>query len=238
MIIFPLVNVYVAFGLYLFAELTMIIYFVLGFVKVKKVRYSNRLDNMRWKWTLYFGAALGIIFLLFLSQSFFFDSIIYQGIIIGSALVLYVLTLAAIKQVKLFMYEPKDKSRKQQLETLAKEIEGLLKEEEIFTNPLMNVSALAKHLKVPSYQVSLAVNTYFEKSFPEMINTLRIRKAEELLANPEKSHFTIESIAYESGFSTLSAFYASFKKVNRKTPMKFRNHSLETKANGVSSVQD
>lgn len=229
----PFVDVYTTFGLYLFALLTMIIYTVTGFSIFKKTGSLNRIDTMRWKWTLYFSSGIGALLILFISQSFFFDSLIYQGIIISSAFVLYFLTLVAVKQVKLFMYEPRKQNRYEQIEALGKRIEEILKKEEIFTDPLLNVSWLAKYLRVPPYQVSLAVNTHFEKSFPEVINTLRIQKAEKLLIDPSKSHFTIEAVAYESGFSALSAFYSAFKKSHRETPLKFRNLSLQSEDKGV-----
>ena len=231
----PILNVHIAFGLYLSALLAMIVYVILGFTRFRKADASNRLDNMRWRWTLYFNAGIAVLLILFLAQSFFFDAFIYQGIIIASALVLYMLTLVAVKQAKLFMYEPRRTDKQQQIEELGKKIEDLLTKEEIFTNPLMSVSLLAKQLMVPSYLVSLAVNAYFRKSFPEMINTLRIQKAEQLLTDPAKSHFTIEAIAYESGFSALSVFYTAFKKAHRKTPKKFRMHSLNSDTKGVSA---
>lgn len=222
----PILTIELAFGLYLLALLTMIVYVVSGFVRFKKNSNINHMDSVRWKWTRSFNVGVGILLALFLSQSFFFDSTIYQGIIIGSTFILYFLTLVAVKNVKLFMYEPRSNNNNKQVEELGIRIEKLLMEEEIYTDPLMSVSLLAKHLNTPSYLVSLAVNSYSQKSFPELINTLRIQKAEQLLLDPSKSHFTIESIAYESGFSTLSAFYTSFKKVHHKTPNKFRTKAF------------
>ncbi len=220
----PILTIEIAFGLYLFALLTMLIYVILGLIRFKKTNSFNKMDNIRWRWTRNFNLGMAGLLTLFISQSFFFDSTIYQGIIIGSTFVLYFLTLVAVKNVKLFMYEPRVKNTMPQVEQLGKRIEETLQNEEIFTNPLMSVSLLAKQLEVPSYLVSLAVNSYTEKSFPELINTYRIKKAEQLLLDPTKSHFTIESIAYESGFSALSAFYTSFKKVHQKTPKTFRNN--------------
>ncbi len=222
---FPFISVYVAFGTYLFSLLMMTIYIIAGAIRLKKNNHQNCTDQIRWKWTNYFVAGMAVLLLLFHSQSFFFDALVYQWIIIGAALVLYALTLLALKQVKLFMAVPKKKDKKQQLEELGTQLEVLLHKEEVFTNPLMTVSLLAAELKAPSYRVSQAINAHFNQSFPEVINSLRIQKAEQLLMDASKSHYTVEAIAYESGFSTLSAFYGTFKKVHRKTPTEFRNKS-------------
>lgn len=230
----PIQNMYIIFGLYLFTLLAMVIYVILGFRKSNSAGSSNRLDDIRWKWTIYFNSGITVILVLFLGQLVFFDPFVYEGIVIGSALVLYFLSLWAVKHVKLFMYDPRKKNGQQQIKELGKRIEEILSKEEIFTNPLMNVSRLAKHLRVPAYLVSLAVNDYFERSFPEMLNAIRIQRAELLLIDPKKSHYTIEAIAYESGFSTLSAFYSAFKRANRKTPVEYRKHSIVLSSKLVS----
>lgn len=230
----PLLTVEWVFGGYLLSLLSMMIYTIAAYIRLGKTRSDKRSDTFRWTWTSYFGIGMVTLLILFVSQSFFFDSFTYQGIIVASAIVLYFLTLVAVKQVKLFMYEPRKKNRHHQIEELGKRIEVALKKEEVYTNPLMNVTMLAKQLMVPPYLVSLAVNTYFEKSFPEIINALRIQKAEQLLIDPDKSHCTIESIAYESGFSALSAFYTSFKKTHRKTPRTYRKQSLKVRTKEVS----
>jgi len=225
----PFLTVELAFGLYLFAMLSMITYALTAYVRIMKFSAEYRKDSMRWKWTLYFSTGIGVLLILFFSQSLFFDALIYRGIIITTAFILYGLTIYALKQAKLFMHEPKKAHKKQQVEVLGQRIEALLTKENVFTDPLMSVSILAKKLGEPAYLVSMAINAHFDKSFPELINALRIKKAEELLTDRSKSHFTIEAIAYESGFNALSAFYAAFKKVNRETPKTFRNQVSRAK---------
>ncbi len=225
----PFLTVELAFGLYLFAMLTMISYTIVAFVRFRLRSTLYRNDAMRWKWTTYFSVGIGVLLILFFSQSLFFDSLIYQGIIIAAAFILYGLTLFALKQVKLFMHEPKKSNKKHQIEVLGNRLEELLKEEEVFTDPLMTVTSLAKKLNEPPYLVSMAINSHFNKSFPELINNLRIEKARQLLTDHSKSHFTIEAIAYESGFNTLSAFYAAFKKAHGETPKTFRNQASHSK---------
>ncbi len=218
----PFFDQYVAFGSYVFALLTLTIYLTLTINRIKQWSVSIRSDEMRWKWTLNFLWGISTIWVLLMIQLFFFDELIYQGIIIISAFVVYGLTIWSVQRVRLFMSEPRQPNKRQQLETLGKQIEKLLKKEEVYTNAMLTVAVLADELKSPPYLVSQAINAYFDKTFPEIINALRIQKAEQLLTDASKSHYTVEAIAYESGFSTLSAFYATFKKANHKTPAQFR----------------
>ena len=221
----PFLNVKILFAIFAFTLLSMVVYVVLGFRKLNATAGTNRLDDVRWKWAWYFSLGIAAILVLFLGQLLFFRPYIYNAIVTGSALVCYLLSWWAVKHVRLFMREPLRKNGQQaQVLDLGKRIEEVLKNEEMFTNPLMNVSLLANHLKVPAYLVSQAVNDYFKRGFPEILNTLRIRKAEQLLLDSKKSHYTIEAIAYESGFSTLSAFYSMFKKVTLKTPAQYRKY--------------
>ena len=84
----------------------------------------------------------------------------------------------------------------------------------------VTVSSLAEDLNVQQYMVSQAINNVLGKTLPELVNEQRIAHAKKLLA--EKDHQrNIKTIAFESGFTTLSAFYASFNKVTAMTPKEF-----------------
>jgi AraC-like DNA-binding protein len=89
----------------------------------------------------------------------------------------------------------------------------------------MNLTALAKRLNKQPYLVSRVINDKFNKTFPELLLQYRIQKAEELLLSSLNKTYTVEGIAYESGFSTLSAFYTAFKKETGMTPTQFKKRS-------------
>lgn len=218
----PFANVFTIFGLYLFSFLCLSIYFGFGVRYLVRRRFSYRTDNSRWRWTIYFNSAIAMLLFLFLAQSFFFDAFIYQGIIVSSALICYALTLISQRQSKLFMYEPRKRGNQDDIQSLSKKIKKLVEKDELYTNPLLSIAVLSKLIQIPPYQISLTVNTHFNKSFPEFVNSYRIQKAEQLLKDPSSRHRTIESIAYESGFSALSAFYTAFKKTHKTSPNKFR----------------
>lgn len=64
---------------------------------------------------------------------------------------------------------------------------------------------------------------YLHKTPTEVINSLRLNYAGNLLSHTDKE---IVDIAYEAGFQSLSYFYSQFKKSFGKTPKKFRETVL------------
>lgn len=201
----------------------MVVYVISGFLQLRAGGSSKRADDIRWKWSLYFNSGIAAITVLFIGQLFFFQPYVYMAVVVTSAMASYGLSLWAVRHVRLFMREPSKRNRKKlKIMALGRRIEEVIKQEKLYTDPLITVSRLARQLNEPAYLVSLAVNEYFKKSFPEILNELRIKKAQKLLVDYNKRQHTIEAIAYESGFSTLSAFYTVFKKFTFKTPSEYR----------------
>ncbi len=190
--------------------------------------YSNRetlrSDDMKWKWIHFIIGGVAILWVTFVCQINFYQPLVYLSIVVTAALVFYSLSWYAIPRSRLFIAEPQRKVSETQVYTeLGDRIATLFQKEEIFTQPDLNVSNLAARLKVPPYMVSRAVNQCFNKSFSEYVVEFRIRKSETLLRSDAQKNLTVEAIAFESGFNTLSAFYKAFRKINGMTPSQFRN---------------
>jgi AraC-like DNA-binding protein len=195
-----------------------------------KNKEQFRPDDLKWKWANYILLGVSLIGITFVLQILFYHPIVYRLIIITAASLFYFLSWWAIPRAKLFMLESKKKSDENHIhEELGKRIKQLLEDEELFTDPNLTVTKLASRVKAPPYLVSKAINFYFEKSFSELLVNSRIKKAEQLLIADGNKTLTIEAIAYESGFNTLSAFYTAFKKINKITPAQFRDsHPLSS----------
>jgi len=199
-------------------------YLFLTWHYILKNKEQFKADDLKWKWANYILIGISLIGTTFVLQLLFYHPIVYRLIIITAASLFYFLSWWAIPRAKLFMYEPKKKSDESHvLEELGKRIQQLLEDEELFSDPNLTVTKLASRVKAPAYLVSKAINFYFEKSFSELLINLRIKKAEQLLLADGSKTLTIEAIAYESGFNTLSAFYTAFKKINKITPAQFRD---------------
>ena len=99
----------------------------------------------------------------------------------------------------------------------------LMYREELFKNPNLKLIDVAKRMNVSQHKLSQFLNDNLGTSFSSFINQKRIDKAIKILG--ENNRITLEAVGYESGFSTKSVFYSTFKKVTGKTPSSFRKET-------------
>jgi len=209
---------------YTFVTAQLLIYVTVCYFHIYRNREAYRADDLKWKWSRNLLIGISFLWITFLLQITVFYPIVYAINVITAATVFYSLSLWAMMRSKLFLPEAKGKPETTNAyEELGSRIEQMLTHEELFIDPNLNVSRLAEKLKTPPYLVSRAINSYFKKSFSELLMQYRIKKSERLLLSPESKTYTIEAIAYESGFNTLSAFYTAFKKIHKTTPAQFRD---------------
>lgn len=96
----------------------------------------------------------------------------------------------------------------------------------------LSINGLAKDLKIPAYQIPKSVKELYSRTFPETVIYFRVKEAKSYLI--DHSEFVkVENVAYQVGFKSASAFYASFKKETGKSPKEYRE---ETLASGLKST--
>ena len=77
---------------------------------------------------------------------------------------------------------------------------------------------MARELNILPNTLSMILNSKLNSSFPDYINSMRVKTAIYLLNDFYKRNLTIETIAYESGFNNRTSFYQAFKKQTGKLP--------------------
>lgn len=107
---------------------------------------------------------------------------------------------------------------------IIEKLEKLMLQKELYKNPNIKLSSIAKELHISSHRLSQLLNDNLGKSFAQYISESRIEEAKKLIT--KKSDYTFEAIGYEAGFSSRSAFYATFKKLTGMTPAAFRNSQI------------
>jgi len=95
-----------------------------------------------------------------------------------------------------------------------------MEEKELYKNPNLKVSDLAREIKVSGHQLSQVLNDNIEKNFTLFVNEYRISEACKILS--QNSNLSIDSIADEVGFNAKSTFFAAFKKIKGMTPGAFQ----------------
>jgi AraC-like DNA-binding protein len=207
----------------------LFIYILLTYAYIIKNRDIFRSDNLRWTWSLLIIGSVSILSGSFLLQITNYYPIVYAVNVVSAAFIFYGLSLWTISRSKLFLPEAAVKPEHAHvLDELGKRIKENL-ESGLYLDPALTISSVAATLKTQPYLVSKAVNHCYKKSFSEVVTQYRIQKAESLLMTDVSKRYTIEGIAFESGFNTLSAFYTSFKKIHHKTPAQYRDDKLKSK---------
>jgi len=108
-------------------------------------------------------------------------------------------------------------------------IETLMLEEKPFLFSGITLDEICLKLSTNRTYLSHIINSHYEKNFNEFINDYRIKVARQLLADPEKNHFSIEGIGQMAGFNSSSTFFSYFKKATGITPSYFRNSVKDIK---------
>lgn len=104
---------------------------------------------------------------------------------------------------------------------IIQQITGLMDNEKPYIAMNYSLSEMSKKLDILPNILSMIINTRFNTNFPDFINSYRIQHALNLLTVFEERNLTIESIAYESGFSNRTSFYNAFKKQTGKLPSEY-----------------
>lgn len=86
------------------------------------------------------------------------------------------------------------------------------------TEPL-TLENISNHIGVSKFHFSHLFKEYTNMTFIDFLTAERIKRAEALISYP-KAHIT--DIAFDSGFSSVSSFNRSFKKIKGMSPSEFR----------------
>jgi AraC-type DNA-binding domain-containing proteins len=102
-----------------------------------------------------------------------------------------------------------------------KEVLYNLDSKQIYLDSSLSLIKLSSVVGTNTTYLSNSINKYFGCNFKTLINRYRIEYCKKLLgANPIS--VPIKEIAKNCGFSSVSAFYASFKKVTGISPVQYR----------------
>jgi YesN/AraC family two-component response regulator len=121
-----------------------------------------------------------------------------------------------------------DKQDFQKGDCIIAKIERLMSEQKVYKNPNFSLNDLAEAISESRNAISYGLNNSLNKTFYNYINELRIEESKRLLAGETFLHYTIEGIAAEAGFKSMSVFYKFFKDIEGVTPAVYRKKHLNT----------
>lgn len=94
----------------------------------------------------------------------------------------------------------------------------------IYRDKGLSLEMLAKKIHTNRTYLSDAINSYYQKSFSQWLNELRVFESKKMLASSNFDHYSIEGVAKDVGFGSISTFNANFKKITGITPSYFRKN--------------
>jgi AraC-like DNA-binding protein len=102
-------------------------------------------------------------------------------------------------------------------------LELLCKDQHIYTDSTLNREKVAEKLGISAGYLSQIVNTITGDNFAHYINQYRVKAVKEMISDPEFENYTLLTMGLESGFTSKTTFYNSFKKVTGQTPNEYKN---------------
>lgn len=105
-----------------------------------------------------------------------------------------------------------------QLQDYALSIIEYLETSEAYLNADLTLQDLAKQTGISSRNISRTINRVLNKSFFELINSMRIEKSKELLISYKEDNRTIDVVAQMCGFKSRFILNNAFKKSEGMTP--------------------
>ena len=209
-----LINSNFAYDMYFLANISLASYLVISAVKFISKPKENNLAQ--WHKALFY--ALVSLSIILIYQLFGETISAYATGIALSSVVIYFLFFYALQSSSVV----KKSSSKVIPEKMVRKITKAMEEDKIYYQPGITLSQFAEAIDAPNYMVSRATKKIYNKNFPEVINSFRIKAVRDKLSQPEYMNEKIENLAYDVGFNTSSAFYNAFKKEVSMTPREYQ----------------
>lgn len=111
---------------------------------------------------------------------------------------------------------------------LFKKIQILFENENLFLEPTISIKTISKKLSKNTRDVSQSINENAQQNFREFVNHYRIERAKVLLVDIENKDRKMATVAYDSGFGTVTAFNVAFKKIAGLTPSAYREERISS----------
>ncbi|WP_256009593.1 AraC family transcriptional regulator [Desertivirga xinjiangensis] len=99
-----------------------------------------------------------------------------------------------------------------------------MEENKPFLNSKFQIIHLAHHLDIPAHHCSFIINNVMGKNFRDWVNGYRVEYFIQSYRDKAET-MTIDGIAYESGFNSITTFYRAFKKETGMMPLNYLQRS-------------
>ncbi len=198
----------------------------------QEAAYKQRRNEYSWVVQLVIGlgiiAILSLFSILILNveiKNLWWISSTYFILVSVFLLVLFVQSIRSPNKLYLIRRTTKLKSAHTNAESHESfsELLQFLDDQKPYRNPEFDLPMLSREFGHSRHYLSLLIKEATGLNFRDFINQYRLEEAKKKLASAHSKQFTIQSIASDSGFTSLATFYRAFKKLEGRTPKSFIN---------------
>ncbi len=118
-------------------------------------------------------------------------------------------------------YENVNLLSQEEIESLTKVLDFLLRDEEVFLDSDLTLRQLSEKLGSTEKKISYLINQELDMNFYELMNHHRIEKFKTEVAKPENDNLSIVGMALNCGFPSKSSFYRAFKSQVGMSPSEY-----------------
>ncbi len=212
-----LIGIYLHLAFYIGASAVTLYRFNKSLLETQKTKPQERILT----WLRYVLIGITFIWVSYV-LNIFEDQVPYITGPLVYSISIYTLTFVAY-QLKIHTLTSKSFETTDENSLVYQEILTVLERDDLFMHPDISLHKLGDLTGYSKHIISASINTYAQMNFNSLINFYRIQKAKEILSDQKSLKYTISSIAYDTGFNSLSSFNAAFKKFEKITPSSYRN---------------
>jgi AraC-like DNA-binding protein len=228
--IWPLTALEYLFYVTLWSYSIIAIYYVIQYKKQINQSYAFDSHRINLSWLLIVIVGYFITYnLLMLIIKTYFEKLDYEELLVfinGAQLISdkksVVLSKFVIKEADSNTYQKSGLKEITKVEENLKKLINCMNTFEPWKDNELSVTKLSELTGIPKHYITQILNDNLQKNFYTFINEYRTEYAKKLIISPKYSHWSIVSIAYESGFNSKAAFNNFFKKYTGMTPSQYK----------------
>lgn len=119
-------------------------------------------------------------------------------------------------------YEDIDKKSIDKLNEQNNRLINYMENEKPYLIADLSLQELADSLNISRHQLSALINQRHNINFYEFVNNYRVKEFILQMQDPNKQHYKMLSIAYDSGFNSKASFNRIFKQITGQTPSEYK----------------
>ncbi|MEY1638918.1 helix-turn-helix domain-containing protein [Tenuifilum osseticum] len=215
---------------FIFLLVFYLIYWVLSFRIYNYLVKSTSLKNNDIDKLVIKSVLIGtfVVWLSYLLYSIFSENLhnllgptVYSLVLYFSIFFIYRYSLFYRQSKKIEKYSDQSLSVEERDMYLKKILEKF-ENEKLYLSPDLTLTQLSSVLSIRYQTLSRIINEHYKMNFSEFLNSYRINHCCNLMRLDKYSDEKIAALAFESGFNSISAFNAAFKKFTKHSPSEYR----------------